>query len=91
MSKIKKESTATVDIMPNVFSARSVICRVNQGFNNFCLVTVTIKDGEVIKYEESPPYASFECLARMEVQAKHDLLKLTQTYTDGRVNLVKGE
>lgn len=63
--------------------ARSVECFVQQGHNNFRIVTLTIKDGVVVKKEYSDPFASFEAIARLEVKCHEATLALNMGYKNG--------
>ncbi len=63
--------------------ARTVVCHMQQGHNNFKIVTLHIEDGIVIKKEVSDPYASFEAISRLEVQCHEATLNLNSGYENG--------
>lgn len=93
-NKVKKEP-ALVDtlehgvgpydsVVPFTGVARSVECHKQQGHNNFRIATLTIENGLVVKKHLSDPYASFEAIARLEVQCHEATLGLNHGYTDGK-------
>lgn len=65
--------------------ARSMQCALQQGtFNNFKLITLTIDNGIVVDRKESEPYASFEAIARMEIEMQSASLHINHDYRDGK-------
>ena len=72
------------DIVQFTGIARSVECVIQQGYNNFYLVTLHIEDGLVKKKEVSDPYVSFEAIARLEVQCHEATLSLNHNYKNGK-------
>ena len=85
---IKKEiEVKEVEVKPVSFtgSALSVICHsTNNQFRNFKILKLTIKDGIVTHMEESDPYASFETIAKAEVQLHRAILDLNDSWEDGK-------
>ncbi len=64
--------------------ARSVEAFDNQGFRNFRILTLHIKDGKVIKTDRSDAYANFECIARMEIWNEMSIIHLNNTWQNGK-------
>lgn len=64
--------------------ARSMECVIHNGFNNFYLVTLAMKDGRVVSRTVSDPYASFEAIARMEIEIHKAALNLNTGYANGK-------
>lgn len=81
---VPTEPISDVKKVPFTGVARSVECVKQQGYNNFFIVTLSIEDGIVTKRHVSDPYASFETIARMEVQCHQATLNLNQGYEDGK-------
>jgi hypothetical protein len=44
---------------------------------------MNIKDGKVVSKHVSDPYASFEAIARLEIECHHATLNLNNEYEDG--------
>lgn len=63
--------------------ARSVKCFNNQGHKNFKILKLHVVDGIVTKVEESDAYASFECIARLEIANEISIIHLNNTWADG--------
>ncbi len=64
--------------------ARSMECCVQNGFNNFRIITLTVDNGVVTDRKVSDPYASFEAVARMEIEVQKSALSLNFNYKDGK-------
>lgn len=86
-TQTKKEQAEDQELARKVveFSgiARSVECYLQQGHNNFRIVTLTIKDGVVTDKKVSDPFASFEAIARLEVKCHEATLALNMGYKNG--------
>lgn len=63
--------------------ARSMQCFDNQGFRNFRIVTMEIKNGVVVSVAYSDPYASFEAISMMELWNEKSALNLNNNWKDG--------
>ena len=83
MKVVKKEDVAPVG---QDFSgvSRSVECYDNQGFRNFRIVTLTIKNGKVESQDYSDPYASFETISRMEMANELSIHRLNNSWESGK-------
>jgi hypothetical protein len=68
--------------------ARTVQAFDNQGFRNFRILTLHLKDGVVENIEYSDPLANFETISRMELQNEISIIHLNNNWSDGRT-LVK--
>jgi len=68
--------------------ARSVQAFDNQGFKNFKIVTLYIRDGIVEKIEYSDPYANYEAIARLELSNENAVHNLNANWKAG-ATLVK--
>ncbi len=64
--------------------ARSVQCYSHQGFRDFRIVTLHLKNGTVDKIEYSDPYANFETISRMELQNEIAIHHLNNHWKNGR-------
>jgi F420-dependent methylenetetrahydromethanopterin dehydrogenase len=64
--------------------ARSVECFNNQGFSNFRIITLHIKNGKVERKEFSDPYASFEAISRLELVNELAMLNLNNNWASGK-------
>ncbi len=80
-----KSEPVKVESKPKGFSgvARSLQCFNNNGFRNFKIAKLTIKDGVVVALEMSDAYASFEAITRMELQNEMAILNLNNNWKDG--------
>ena len=68
--------------------ARSVQAFDNQGFKNFRILTLHIKDGIVEKIDYSDPYANYEAIARLEITNENAVHNLNANWKSG-ATLVK--
>jgi hypothetical protein len=64
--------------------ARSIQCYLNNGFNNFRILTLHIEKGKVKTVDYSDPYASFEALVKMELANELSLMHLGNRWADGK-------
>lgn len=63
-------------------TARTVMCFLNQGHNNFKILTIKIVEGIVKAVEYSDPYASFETLTRIELAENKAIINLNSNWVD---------
>jgi hypothetical protein len=63
--------------------ARSVEAYDNQGFRNFRVLTLHIKDGIVEDIKYSDPYASYEAIARLELWNELSVHNLNNNWKPG--------
>lgn len=68
--------------VPNEFNGTiyTIVPRPNQGFANFAIADVEIKDGVVQKITLSEPYAFFEAIARLEIRNEKMLTEMNRKY-----------
>jgi hypothetical protein len=80
MKQTEKKST------PVKFSgvARSVQCYDHEGYRNFRICRMTIKDGIVTRIEYSDPFASFELIAKLELEQELAIHNLNSNWLDGK-------
>lgn len=64
--------------------ARSVQAFDNQGFRNFRIVTLHLKEGKVIDTKYSDAYASFEVISRMELSNELAIIHLNNHWENGK-------
>ncbi len=84
-SKSERAITEVKQEKPVQFSgvARSLVCFDNNGFRNFKIQKLTIKDGVVVTLEMSDAYASFEAITRLELANEMAILNLNNNWKDG--------
>lgn len=74
------------EVKPVPFSgvARSVQCFKHNGWcKDFRIVTMTIKDGIVTEVQYSDPYASWDCISRMELAMELGIINLNVNWEEG--------
>lgn len=80
-----KKPAVEIKVIPFTGIARTVECYENQGFRNFRVVSLWLKDGVVVKVKKSDPYASFEAGSRLDLANDYSLLSLNTGWADGNV------
>lgn len=63
--------------------ARSVKCYLNNGHNNFQILTLHVEKGKVVKCDYSDPYANFEAIARLELWNELAMINLNLNWKEG--------
>ncbi len=71
------------DLVPFTGVCRSVRCIDNQGFRNFMVLTLHVRDGEVIKIDEEGPHASFAVVDKMDSMNDKAFWNLNSRWKDG--------
>lgn len=64
--------------------ARTVECYMNQGYNNFRVLTLHIEKGKVMKMDVSDPWANFETAAILENVSHISMIHLNNSWKDGK-------
>jgi len=84
MSKEKKELKFPVKFSGVVYT---LVHKPYQGFADYAVATISIKDGVIESMELSDPYMGFEAMHRLELKNEALLEKLRKTYPnpDGKL------
>lgn len=83
-SKNRVAEVETGTALPWTGTCRSMECSSQGSFNNFRIVTLRVEAGKVVEITKSEPYASFEAIARMEIDVQKAALSLNFNYEDGK-------
>lgn len=83
-ARVPKEEKKASDENQFTGIARSVEAFDNQGFRNFRILTLHLKDGIVIKTDYSDPYANFEAISRLELWNEIGVIHLNNTWAPGK-------
>lgn len=64
--------------------ALAVVCFDNQGFRNFKIAKLEIKDGAVTSVKYGDPYASFEAIGFLELLSQFSVIKCNNSWSHGK-------
>lgn len=60
-----------------------IVQKPHQGFQDFAIMTTTLKDGVIVDVAYSDPYLPIELMARLELLNEKQLEELKRTYPPG--------
>ncbi len=63
--------------------ARTLECSLNNGYNNFRIVTMVIKNGKVVETTYSDPFALFEAIAKLQIMNDQSSISLNMNWKNG--------
>ncbi len=63
--------------------ARTLECSLNNGYNNFKIVTMVIKNGKVVETTYSDPFALFEAIAKLQIMNDQSSISLNMNWQNG--------
>lgn len=65
--------------------AYTVQCFYNQGFSNYKILTLHLKDGVVTAVERSDPYQQFEAQGKLTIKEEAIFDRLRASWLDGKI------